>query len=129
MAQELDTETIAATEGVTEIVETTFKDAAGVPISGAELSSLTLTYYQEFTGEIINSRNAQDVLQAHGVTVSDQGKLKWIQEAADVAILNDALAFEPHIALFMFGYTGEDGNPATGKKAIRILVANLSKVP
>lgn len=92
-------------------------------IPGSALDTLTLTYYQEYTQVIINGRNAQNVLQANGVTVDGAGKLLWKMTALDTVILNDSLETEPHIAHFVFTYTSD--TPKVGSVTIRIPVANI----
>jgi hypothetical protein len=97
-------------------------------IPGSVLDSLTLTYFQEYTEEIINSRNYQNVLQVNGVTINEQGELRWTLSQADAVIVDDSLHQEPHIAQFRFTYPGVSGEESSSHR-VRILVANLVRVP
>jgi hypothetical protein len=110
-------------EGTTPEISAVLVDLSQTPISGSVLSGLKLTYYQEYTQAIINSRNAQNVLQTNGVTVDGNGKLVWNMSAADTVILNDALETEPHIAHFEFSYL--DGDTKVGSLTVRIPITNI----
>ena len=111
-------------EGTTPEITATLVDVAGQPIPGAALTTLKLTFYQEYTQVIINTRNDQDVLQASGVTVAADGVLLWKMSLLDMVILNDALETEPHIAHFSFSYL-DGSDTKVGSLTIRIPVTNI----
>ena len=72
------------------------------PIPAASLVTLTLTLYvikTDGTIGYVNSRNAQNILNANNVTVSAAGLLTWAIQTADSTLV-EALPFERHIALF-----------------------------
>jgi len=94
-------------------------------IAGSSLTTLTLTLYDQSTGTIINSRNAQDVLNTNGVTVNSSGNLVWIIDPDDNAIVTSTSKVEKHIALF--AWTWDSGNKA-GKHEVMLHVKNLTKV-
>jgi hypothetical protein len=121
-------ETIEYVERTTPDYTAQLVDRDENPVPGDVLDSLVLTYYQEYTGEIINARTGQSVHNANGVTLDDAGNLVWRLRPEDLAILDDDLSHEPHIALFEFSYAGPEGEQF-GKHRVRFLVANLSKVP
>lgn len=100
------------------------EDEADLPLSA--IVTITLTLYNFATGAIINSRNAQSVLNINGVTISSSGALEWTLAPADNPILDSTLEVELHIALFRvtFGVAGV-GN---SKHEYPIAVVNLSKV-
>jgi hypothetical protein len=115
-------DTLAVTEATTPTYLANLVDKDGQPIAGSALTSLTLTYFQEYSEAIINGRSGQNVLQANGVTLDGNGVLTWELTKADTVISNNALAFDPHIARFDFTYPTNQ----TGRHEVRILVANLS---
>ncbi len=77
---------------------------AGVP--AAALQTLVLTLYDLTTGTVINSRNAQNVLNTNNVTIDASGNLVWAIQGADNPIITATLAIETHIALFEAAWTG-----------------------
>lgn len=95
------------------------------PIPGSTLTTLTLTLYLEDANlTIVNSRNAQNVLNQNGVTVDENGLLTWSLAAGDTTVINDNLPFERHIALFQWAW----GSSRAGKHEIVIAVRNLQRV-
>ena len=86
-------------EGATALYTAILKDETGAVIDGTALDSLTLTAYDQASGTILNSRNAQNVKNANGVTITAQGVLSWTLAPADNAIVGSA-AIERHVALF-----------------------------
>src|SRR3972149_6046041 len=92
------TATIVANDGVT-------------PLASATLTGLVLTLYvikQDGTEGIVNSRDAQNVLNANNVTVSVGGLLTWIVQVADTTLV-EAIPFERHIALFEWAWPSGAG--------------------
>ncbi len=102
----------------------TLQDEAGTPIPGSSLATLTLTLYDRASGEIINGRNAQNVKNANGVTIGEDGALVWTMTPADTAILGSGTQ-EAHVALFAWTW----GGGKTGRHEVTLLVTNLTKVP
>lgn len=90
-------------EQTTQKYTGTLKDENGAAIPGSALTTLTLTLYEASTHQIINSRNAQNVLNLNGVTVDSNGVLTWIMAPADNAHLGQAQR-ELHVALFEWTY-------------------------
>ncbi len=81
----------------------TIFDEARQPIPAKALDSLTLTLYDRASNSVINNRNAQNVLNANGVTVDPSGNLAWLMSPADNTIFR-SVASETHIALFEWTY-------------------------
>lgn len=106
----------------------TLLDKDDNPVPGSVLDTLTLTFYQEYSGDIINSRDKQNVLQINNVTVAETGELVWHLTREDTVILDDALMSEPHVALFEYTFPGAAGTEYA-KKAVRFLVDNFVRVP
>ena len=100
-------------------------DEDGVVVAGSILSSATLTLYDERTGNILNSRSAQNVNQANGVTISDAGIVSWLMVPADNAIVNTKLPQEVHVAVFDFRW---DAGSSRAMHEVKFIVNNLGKV-
>lgn len=90
-------------EGVTAIYSFQIVDYDNTPIPAASLDTLTLTLYDKSSSTIINSRDAQDVLNANNVTVDASGNVTWTMQPEDNIIVSETLLAgrkEAHIALF-----------------------------
>ena len=107
-------------------------DENGSPVPVAQLTTLTLTLYNAdvaepspATGNIINSRNAQNVLNVNNVTVDSGGNVAWSVQDVDNIIVDQTKATELHIARFDFTY----GTPVKpGRHEVRLRVENLRKL-
>ncbi len=111
-------------ERTSAVYDATVEDDAGVAIPVANLTSVVLTLYDVATGEIINSRDDQNVLNANNVTIDSLGALQWIMQVADNIIQSADSVIEHHIALFEFVAGGR-----SSKHEVNVYVSNLSKVP
>ena len=78
--------------------------ADDAPIAADSLQSLTLTVKQAYTKDVINSRDAMDVLNINNVVVDDSGHLIWSVQVEDATMLNRALWQEPRRCLFKWTY-------------------------
>ena len=92
--------------GTTGEARYTLRDNDGAVIPSASLSTLTLTLRDAKSGSIVNSRNAQDVLNTNGVTVNSSGALVWTIAIADTTLLDSTLESEEHVGEFLFVTTG-----------------------
>ena len=101
-------------------------DDNGDAISVNNLTAITLTVYDKKTGNILNSRDEQDVLNTNNVTITTAGDVEWIIQPADIAIVNANLVNETHIALFEWTW---NSGTRVGKQEIELAVKNLTKVP
>jgi|SRR5207249_215619 len=123
-------------EQASAIYRATVEDEDHVALPASSLSTLTLTLYvvkADGTIAYVNSRNAQNVLNANGVTVYNALQtrsdgttynLLWAIAAADTTLV-EALAFERHIALFEWTWpTGK-----AGKHEVVLRVRGLTEVP
>lgn len=115
-------------EGTTFLYTCTLKDESGVVVPLSGISALTLTLYDVATDTIINSRDAQDVLNTNDVTVhATSGLLSWTAQAADNAIVTAARvagSLEKHIALFEWTWS----TTKKGKHELEIFVQQLAQV-
>jgi len=105
------------------------KDHDGVALAAADITTLTLTYYDERTGEVINSRDSQDVLNTNNVTVhATSGLVTWTVQQADAVLVGDGVEVgrtERHVALFQWTY--DSGNQA-GSDEVNLDILNVGKV-
>ena len=102
-------------------------DEAGEPISGADLTTLTLTLYDQRSRAVINNRQAQDVLNDNDVTINTDGQLVWTMQRADNAIIGTPRpgVTETHIALFEWTW---DAGTKAGLHELLIEVKQIEKV-
>ena len=110
-------------ERTTRIFSATVQDLDGVAIPAASLTTMVLTLYSLHSLAVINSRNAQDILNANNVTIDANGLLTWELQPADNQILDNSRPVEVHRALFEWTWGGK-----AGKDEIDFYVRNLNKV-
>lgn len=115
-------------EDTTPILTAQLKDSDGTNLTLVNLDTITLTLFIPKTGQIVNSRNAQDIKNTNGVTISATGLLTWTMAAADTAILisDTDNTMEIHRALFEFVRVTTG---LRGKKLVDIVIKNLAQVP
>jgi hypothetical protein len=113
----------------------TITDDLGVMLPGATLLTLALTLYvikTDGTEQIVNSRDAQDVLNVNQVQVFDtlqalsDGRtynLRWRVQPADSTLV-EQLPFERHIGLFEWTW-----GAGAGKHEMILVIKNLHQVP
>jgi len=114
-------------EQTTPVITATVRDEAGVAISGVNLTTLTLTLYSrnDPSYPIINTRDAQDVLNVNNVTVDANGLLTWALQSGDTTMYDESLDIETHRAVFEWTYNAGARN---GKYMIDMPIRNLAKV-
>lgn len=98
---------------------------AKIPLG--EISTLTLTYFNQVDDAVINSRNAQNVLNANNVKVTQDGEIIWTLQTADTACQDTAIEdgkLESHVAVFKWVLT----NGTRGSARIPVYVIRDSKV-
>ncbi len=112
----------------------TFKDESDTAVALTSIDSISLTLYDKYSGEIINSRNAQDVLNTNNVTYhATSGLLTWAIQQADNIIVglvdhlgighenDDVDWLEEHIALFDIVYNTD----LRAIHEVKLLVKNI----
>lgn len=101
------------------VISGTILDQASTPVPLASISAATLTLYDIDTYDasgspidgIINSRNAQDIRNAHDVEIhATSGLFTWTMEPDDNPIITSRRQVERHRALFTFTWTGGSFN-------------------
>lgn len=95
-------------------------------LSAANLTTITLTLYDKKTGNILNGRNKQNVLNTNNVTIDSAGQLVWELQPADLAIVNTNNTNESHIALFEWSWSQ---GTKFGKREVDVAIRNLTNVP
>lgn len=102
------------------------KDPAGAALPGASLTTLVVTLYDRDTGAILNSRNAQDVLNVNGGAVDSAGRLTLQLTPSDTAIVEAAARSQRAAALFVFTWAG---GTKTGSHELYFTVVNQEHRP
>lgn len=105
----------------------TIKDETGAAIPAANLSSLVLTLWNmsDPLKAVINSRSAQNVLNANNVTVDSNGLVTWTMQPADNAIQITTNRVERHRALFVFTWAS---GAKQGAHEVDFDVLNIEKL-
>jgi hypothetical protein len=79
----------------------TWLDETNTPIPLADVTSLTLSLRNPRTGDMLNSRDGQDVLNTNGVTFdATTGETVWEVTPDDLTIVDDTLDIEERHGLF-----------------------------
>ena len=117
--------TTSILEGTTAIYSTTLVDEDSVAIGGAQVTVMTLTYYDVETNQILNSRDEQNVLNTNNVTLSAGGVLEWLLQSGDTVIIDDRKELERHKALFTWLW----GSDRIGRHEIEFDCENVLTVP
>lgn len=100
------------TEGSTPFLTGTIKDEQGVVVSAASLTAVRLTFYSELSGQPVNGRLNQNVLNANNVTIGGAGEITWkLLEADTLLIENPKPAVGFHCAVFVFEWFDAQGDP------------------
>lgn len=87
----------------------TFHDMGGTAIAKAALLSLTATLYDEATSAVINSRNAQSVLDANQGAVASDGALTLRLTPSDAVIAGSVSVGATERHVLRLTWTWSDG--------------------
>lgn len=115
-------------EKITARYKVILSDEAGAVIPLSDMTTITLTLYDDYTGTIINSRNAQNVKNTNNVTYTEAGLLTWTLQPNDNIIVSSDVrtnSYEKHIALFEFTW---DSGAKAGKHELEFQVRQINKV-
>lgn len=114
----------SASERTSAQYTATLQDALGVAIPLAVIVSAVLTLEDVATSTIINSRNAQNVLNANNVTIhATSGLLTWSIQPEDNPIVTSSEEYELHRAVFSVVYSGTQRTV----HEVYVLVRNMSR--
>ena len=125
--------TFRVLQDTSAVYTTTLVDETNSPIALASITAARLTLYNAsviepspVSGNIINARSLQNILNANNVTIhSTSGLLTWALQKDDNPIIDEALDSEIHVARFDIEY----GSPTKyASHEIRLRVVNLRKV-
>jgi hypothetical protein len=115
--------------GESSDVVVTFVGLNSVQIAKATIATLTATLFDATTGSIINSRNAQSVLDANGGAVASDGTLTLRLQPADAVIVGDADEGETEEHVLRLTWTWSDGVlTRTGVQEWLLLVEQIAQV-
>lgn len=105
----------------------TLKDENEAVISSSDVSSLTLSLYSldDPDRAVINSRNAQSILNANGGTLTSLGALTIVLSSLDNVIVDQTRDFERHLAEVRWTY---NAGTRHGSTTFLVIVKNLTKV-
>lgn len=115
-------------ENTTPVYTAVIRDENGNVLPDTALDSLLMTYYDVDSGEIINNRNAQNILNANDVTVDNVGQLTWDMRPADTAIIDGSSVFEEKVAVISWSWTVSLITRQSNQE-VRFHIQNLAKVP
>jgi hypothetical protein len=116
--------TSAIEEGSSATYQTTLVDSTNTPINPVAVSAITVTLIDERTQTVINSRNAQNCLNANGGTLSAGAVFQFKLTSADtVTVVGDTARYQPRVLTFKVTFS-------TGALNHRVLfwVENLESV-
>jgi len=109
-------------------IQATLLDDDDLPVPGSSVTTLTMTLYDVVEDSIINARDGQNILNANGCTLDEDGLFTWLVEHLDTVIVGatELNALEEHVALIEGTHTAGSRH---FKQEIRHFVKNLGKVP
>lgn len=103
----------------------TDEDGANSAVVAAQVTAMTLTYYDEETGQIINNRDLQSVLDLNNVALDDStGVVTWSMQPDDSIIVDARKSSERHVASFSWTW----GAGKINRYDVSFLVLNINKV-
>lgn len=99
--------TFSVVERTNATYSATMKDADDIAVPLSAITAATITLKDVETGTVINSRDAQNVLNTNNVTIhATSGLLTWNIQAADQFIVTAGVEHELHRAVFDIAYSG-----------------------
>jgi hypothetical protein len=115
-------------ERATVRLTTTLRDLDEQPLLLSAIDTVTLTLYNDRTGEIVNGRLRDDIKNSNGGTVSSGGGLTLRLDPEDTVIIDDEKASELRVAQILWTWT-EDSVEHQGTAEIAFIVRNLQQIP
>ena len=94
-------------EGGTSYITGVLRDETGALVDGDDLTTLTLTLYDEATDTIINDQYQTDILNANGGSVDSEGNFTLTLLPEDMPIVTAGMRRELHIALIEWTYPAD----------------------
>src|SRR5678815_1801247 len=102
-------EPIEVNERQSGVYRATLRDDNGIALPNLALDAFLLTLYDKASLAVINSRSAQNALNANQVTLDSSGNVEWTWLPADQPVVVPAKDIEQHIALFEAKWTDSGG--------------------
>ena len=99
------------------------KDEDGNTVAGSSLTSMVL-YLYDAEGNIINSQNGTDILNANGGSVDESGNWELLLTASDNPIITPGRTMEGHTAVIKWVWAGKQS-----WEEIEFWVKDLAYVP
>ncbi|MCL4848763.1 MAG: hypothetical protein KJ066_19615 [Acidobacteria bacterium] len=96
-------------EGSSAQYACTFTDQAGVAITSGAISAIRCTLRDDRTGQIVNGRDAQPVLNANGGVLASDGAFALTLGPADTALVSETPTRTPHLRRLTFEVTFDAG--------------------
>ena len=109
--------TVYPQEGGSALVQFTLYDAESSQLNKAAILTLACTLTDVRTGQVINSRDGQSILDANGGSVGVDGDVDLILDPADNVIVTSGLSLEEHRIELVWTWLDSDANPYTGKES------------
>lgn len=109
LMRDADGVAVVVQEGESCNVTSTFTDLDGNALNKLALITLTATLYDWATSAVINSRNAQDVLDANNGTLTSQGVLTLRLGPSDNAIVGTPSSGAIELHCLVLKWTFNDG--------------------
>ena len=121
--------TVDVQERTSGAYEATLLDEDDAAIAAASIDSITLTLIETRSGDVVNSRSAQSVLNANGGTMhATSGLFRWEWEPEDTAILGSTpnSDIERHLATITVTW---DSGTKQQHREVLLRIKNLRSVP
>ena len=121
---------IEVNESTSQVYSVTLKDETDTAVALASIDSIKMTIIETTSGSTVNSRNAQDVLNANNCTFhATSGLFTWNIQPEDTAIVNSntpVLKKENHLVTITFEWAS---NTKSFHREIALKCLNLRSVP
>lgn len=126
--EDVDGQRVEVDEGESADITATFVDLDAETLVKASILTLTCTLLNAATGAVINSRSAQNIMDANNSTVTTPGVLTLRLQPLDNVIVDTTLtAGETESHYLTVTWTWSDGTATrTGKQEWEVLVRKLT---
>lgn len=115
---------IKVDEGESIRLEGTLTKPGGVALEEGNLESLTVTLLNKSDNSVINSRNEQNIINANGGTIDEEGNFTFTLSASDNILLDESARTEEHILIFKFSWLDDQNNEQDGIRKYNLTVYN-----
>ena len=117
-------------EGTTGTYSATLKDETDVAITGLPFTGVRISYYSKSSGNIVNSRNNQNILNLNNVTITAAGAFSWKLQEADVTVADSPKPDRvTHRAEIVVEWNDVASGPRQTTHVVDIPIKALTKAP